>query len=519
MPLIIILFVTLLTSSVPYAGGFLVILSVLLLARNTLYFWKIWRNQCTPVVPPLLAHALLMIGFWVVYGGLIGALHSTDFVNSDFLAGEGRVFFVYLPFIALMTSPDRFLAPYCMRRVLNLGFTLSALYLAMGLALRALGQLPPEWIHQDSGLRMTFSSHHAIGAFSAMVTLYFFCRVLIGRTPFVRRWIIDGGFMVVSACAVLATNSRTAAIAVIIVALLLWLWHSSRYTTPLRRLLPYAVVVLLALPFTVLFSAPKTVNTFVGHINPNLGAKIAVLFDPALYQSGRAIIRTVQSGQGRDATEPLHHLENSNNVLTRVYLWSIAVKQFLDNPILGIGYGRWNDRAHSTQNWSSYTIHSEFAGHAIGHSSADGIVRAVDVGNAHNTYLHILAETGIIGGLIVFGFWLRALRRSAVIWRGANQDPIALHEHQAAAAVAGVLFVLIAGLSGHAFAAPATAMLPLFMVGIVVRLSWQNSALCQETLWEANWARGQANEAIDPNDTIDAARGVVLGQKRPILST
>jgi O-antigen ligase len=74
------------------------------------------------------------------------------------------------------------------------------------------------------------------------------------------------------------------------------------------------------------------------------------------------------------------------NVLQRVlYLWPRAVYLFLESPIFGTGYGSYNDIPYEIRG-VPYVVAFNDPSEVI-YSSA----------HAHNTYLHVLAETGLVG--------------------------------------------------------------------------------------------------------------------------
>ena len=108
------------------------------------------------------------------------------------------------------------------------------------------------------------------------------------------------------------------------------------------------------------------------------------------------------------------------NNAERIVLWKEALHDFADSPLIGMGYGRYNDVG--LQYWG-----------------AKGIVwvavrgRIVNSDNhAHNSYLHFLAEGGLIGLVITLLVWWAAwkelsffmthLPRSKLYWleRGAT---------------------------------------------------------------------------------------------------
>jgi len=78
----------------------------------------------------------------------------------------------------------------------------------------------------------------------------------------------------------------------------------------------------------------------------------------------------------------------------REYVWHLAEEDFLASPIVGIGFGRFND----DDQYSSGVKHLVYV-----------VRRAKTVNNdehAHNSYFHFLAEGGIIGLLVTMYVWL-----------------------------------------------------------------------------------------------------------------
>jgi len=100
------------------------------------------------------------------------------------------------------------------------------------------------------------------------------------------------------------------------------------------------------------------------------------------------------------------------SALTRFSLWDKAILLFKQSPIVGIGFARYND---VPWNFDKLPL-----------SGSPGIFSMYTAGNyifndtnAHSSYLHFLAETGIIGLILVLAFWIfcfviiyKAYRRS-----------------------------------------------------------------------------------------------------------
>lgn len=76
----------------------------------------------------------------------------------------------------------------------------------------------------------------------------------------------------------------------------------------------------------------------------------------------------------------------------RVYIWKAAIEMFREHPIAGVGKGNWAKEAKNNyfpRFKSEWPVFGAFA-------------------HAHNVYLTLLAETGIIGLLLFLSFWLSA---------------------------------------------------------------------------------------------------------------
>ena len=87
---------------------------------------------------------------------------------------------------------------------------------------------------------------------------------------------------------------------------------------------------------------------------------------------------------------------NASGVSVRLALWEAAWSMFTGAPVLGVGFG-------------------QFAWHHFEYQAATGAHLDIGLTNhAHNLPLHLLAETGLIGALLVAGaalHWLAGLRR------------------------------------------------------------------------------------------------------------
>ncbi len=80
-------------------------------------------------------------------------------------------------------------------------------------------------------------------------------------------------------------------------------------------------------------------------------------------------------------------------VIERMSHWQTAVAMWDEHPWIGVGIGNYNER------FTEFAVHPQFV---------------ESQGHAHNYYLHMLAETGVVGLLVYLGFLIAAL---AVGWR------------------------------------------------------------------------------------------------------
>lgn len=132
-------------------------------------------------------------------------------------------------------------------------------------------------------------------------------------------------------------------------------------------------------------------------------------------------------------------------VLERLAHWVAALRMFAMSPWLGIGPG----------NYATLypLVHLPVWDEPLGH--------------AHNIYLNVLAETGLLGMAGFLGFWVTA---AAWVWRKRRQTAAARHDPWRQALAAGILGVL-AHLAVH------SVFDNLFVQGIYLQLAFWFAAL------------------------------------------
>jgi O-antigen ligase len=88
----------------------------------------------------------------------------------------------------------------------------------------------------------------------------------------------------------------------------------------------------------------------------------------------------------------------------RVAIWKDAAHMFTTNPLLGVGY-------------HDYFLYSHVSEVKNGTSAAPADLPGGLIKQAHNDFLSMLAETGLVGTAIFLGFWFLSLRAAYRLWR------------------------------------------------------------------------------------------------------
>lgn len=110
----------------------------------------------------------------------------------------------------------------------------------------------------------------------------------------------------------------------------------------------------------------------------------------------QGVAMVIVPAEGLQVTSAERVFQVASGIDARIQLWGDAWGMFLDAPILGSGWGQFS--------WHHFMNQA-----LTGASAAPGVFN-----HAHNLALHLLAETGMIGFLVIFGaagIWLLDLRK------------------------------------------------------------------------------------------------------------
>lgn len=405
-------------------GIFLIKLPVLIavgLLVGILLF--LWNSTARGAVDRLSLLILANLLFWLVSGFSTGALTPAMLAQPSYYSNEGRVFLTYFGFVTLAACTAN-------AATLRDAVRLVAALAVLGLLLFAVWFLAkPELL--SVGRARNFggflTSHTGSGTFFSVLALFL---MVYGARAGSRVLVLLG---VAGLLPVLGSGSRESLVA--LVAVLLWY---------LRRSFGRGH----ALPVLALVAA---LGALMPVLAPHTWERTARLFSPQTVQSVAAQVERMgarhwEPGQEKD-------LEGEEfNVLSRVLYWGYALQRFADSPFLGAGFGRFNDRQ----------VH--FAGTRGVYYFGVSAQNSPATLHAHNTYLHMLAETGVFGLLLLLAVWRGFWRRTARAMREFSHLPAVLAYYEALQSL--LVFLLVAAFFGHALCAPIDAIPTLALLGI-----------------------------------------------------
>jgi O-antigen ligase len=305
-------------------------------------------------------YLLLACSYWLLSYVATGAPLNNLF-SFEFLRYDGALLIAYLPLLFLT---DFRLEPAFVRQTIGLFLAILSAVALLGLAEfvdasvlpLGLSALPEPFQLIHNGPLATdifhgfFQAHNAAGAIYAMATLLAFALLVLGN---------DSSFLSLRAfwlgcnfIGLVLTQSRTAYVAFLITLLLVFF----RSRKVLWKTLKFGSFILAPLLCFLL------VQPAVNH-----------------------------------RTEAVSNLEDPNVVIRFLY-YQRAWNDFIQSPIVGTGFGRFNDELK---------VYSGIP-HLVYFVTSATVVN--DPSHAHNSYLHFLAEGGVLGTGLMLAVWISALR-------------------------------------------------------------------------------------------------------------
>jgi O-antigen ligase len=141
------------------------------------------------------------------------------------------------------------------------------------------------------------------------------------------------------------------------------------------------------------------------------------------------------------------------NVAERLIYFQRAIDDFLSSPLIGIGFGRYNDEYLSfsgIQNFAYVATRGEIVNES---------------NHAHNSYLHFLAEGGLVGLGLMMAIWISAYR-----WARRMQDYFPMNTFSYAFDVgvqACIIFEFFDSFTEHSMGTAVTSLTIFTMFGIL----------------------------------------------------
>jgi O-antigen ligase len=149
------------------------------------------------------------------------------------------------------------------------------------------------------------------------------------------------------------------------------------------------------------------------------------------------------------------------SALTRFALWDKAILLFKQSPILGIGFARYNDvpwnfnKVPLTGNPGIFSLYT--SGNYIFNDT-----------NAHSSYLHFLAETGVIGLILVLAFWIFCL---VIIFKAYRRTSDNFSKKVYLSLIGGIITLFFLSITENYMTAPTVMLCLSLAASLAVGLS------------------------------------------------
>lgn len=365
---------------------------------------------------------LINYSYWLISGFLAGGLNFEHISLQEFFGGEGRIFLYYLPLLYFAIVVTNYKGITFFKKFLFvisfISFVLSLLWL-LGIFKSSLS------IGEDFAGFIT--SHTAAGTFFATIFLYFFVQGLKRKNT------TDIVFSLITAVPLLLTSSRQAILAIVLV-LFFFLITEKRYKTLIKILAIFLTFFIIGANLNI-----RSIDRFKSLASSEFIALIPDVIENADYSEvDKKLARGVSDN------------EAIVNSLNRIILWRKAQIDFFKSPIVGIGFGRYND------------IGLKFCGlENFFFIACDAQEHVINVTSAHNSFLHFLSEIGVIGLFLNIVLWYYLYSSLSKF-----QTEFEHYDYIFLTAKCMIIFVLINAMFGHALAAPAIGFTALSVIGM-----------------------------------------------------
>ncbi len=154
------------------------------------------------------------------------------------------------------------------------------------------------------------------------------------------------------------------------------------------------------------------------------------------------------------------------SALTRFSLWDKAILLFKQSPILGIGFARYNDVPWNFDKIPLIGNPGVFSSYA----SSNYIFNDT---NAHSSYLHFLAETGVIGLILILAFWIFCL---VIIFKAYRRTADNFSRKVYLSMIGGIITLFVLSITENYMTAPTVMLCLSFATSLIIGLSGEEKA-------------------------------------------
>lgn len=386
----------------------------------------------------------LMVGnyaYWLLSGLLIGGIALSSLLKPAFWSGDGRGFLYYVPLITFCTlSVDRSYLRLVLRTLVAIA--VAAIFLLVGYFTFDIEAMD----HRADQAGVTafvglLTSHTGAGTFFGAVWL--FLAIMAVRRK--HRWL--NLLSVLMLAVVAATISRQAILAAFVVLGVFVLLERRWWMIP--KMAMYALIVVVVM----------------GAVRPSNLQRLTELVSLQLLDDIVATIkrsaREVNEGEDLSVSHFRVH-----NLQTRFAQWTYASKTFLESPVIGSGFGRFNDHKLVWRGVPHLVYLAAQGEREYSEQLRFEQGRIVSLGNTHNSYLQMLSELGVLGLVLLVALWVMMFRRLSGYYRCARAAGDSEIADYMQAARHLVLFALIGALVGNALVAPSVGIVVMTVVGV-----------------------------------------------------
>jgi O-antigen ligase len=149
------------------------------------------------------------------------------------------------------------------------------------------------------------------------------------------------------------------------------------------------------------------------------------------------------------------------SALTRFSLWDRAILLFQQSPILGIGFARYNDIPWNFDHLPLSGNPGVFSLYTCGNYIFNDT-------NAHSSYLHFLAETGVVGLILVLVFWIFCL---VMIIKAYRRTGDVFSKKVYLAVIGGIITLFILSVTENYMTAPTVMLCLSLAASLAIGLS------------------------------------------------